>query len=366
MYHSHFTGSHYQAGFRWGKLLLNHGNRVLENIPFEITRERIEYGESCVPVYKKYYPEILEEIRGIAQGQKCSLKILQAFLFGMYAVPPQCSCSCFATAGTEGILLGRNSDFFPESRRLNMNVIYRFSGNAIDFTGNTTAFVEMEDGINARGLAAGLTSVFPAVRQPGFNAGILLRYLLEKCGTVTQAVEAVKKIPAGSSCNLILADTTGDIVSMEVNPVKKIFMPARDKGSRISYLCAVNRFRHPEMQEYNNPEIDDWFSGPRLKTMEGFFSNNPEIDDWFSGPRLKTMEGFFSSAGSGSGKNITTLQSAKELLSGKYGFLCQYEKASGKDTVWSVVYDLKNLKIYRAEGNPSRCRFREDERFFRQ
>lgn len=226
MYHSHFTGSHYQAGFRWGRLLLNHGNRVLENIPFEITRERIEYGESCVPVYEKYYPEILEEIRGIAQGQKCSLKILQAFLFGMYAVPPQCSCSCFATAGTEGILLGRNSDFFPESRRLNMNVIYRLSEDAIDFTGNTTAFVEMEDGINARGLAAGLTSVFPAVRHPGFNAGILLRYLLEKCGTVTQAVEAVKKIPVGSSCNLILADTTGDIVSMEVNPVKKIFIPA--------------------------------------------------------------------------------------------------------------------------------------------
>ena len=58
MYHSHFTGSHYQAGFRWGRLLLNHGNRVLESIPFEITRERIEYGESCVPVYEKYYPEI--------------------------------------------------------------------------------------------------------------------------------------------------------------------------------------------------------------------------------------------------------------------------------------------------------------------
>lgn len=223
-----------------------------------------------------------------------------------------------------------------------MNVIYRFSGNAIDFTGNTTAFVEMEDGINARGLAAGLTSVFPAVRQPGFNAGILLRYLLEKCRTVTQAVEEVKKIPAGSSCNLILADTTGDIVSMEVNPVKKIFMPAGDKGSRISYVCAVNRFRHPEMQEYNNPEIDDWFSELRLKTMEGFF---PSV---------------------GSGKNVTPLESAKELLSGKHGFLCQYEKRTGKDTVWSVIYDLKNLKIYRAEGNPRRCTFREDERFFRQ
>ena len=341
MYHSHFTGSHYEAGFRWGRLLLNHGNRVLENIPFEITRERIEYGGSCVPVYKKYYPEILEEIRGIAEGQKCSLKILQAFLFGMYAVPPQCSCSCFAAATAGGILLGRNSDFFPESRRLNMNVIYRLSGDAIDFTGNTIAFVEMEDGINACGLAAGLTSVFPSVRQPGFNAGILLRYLLEKCRNVPEAAEAVKKLPAGSSCNLILADPEGNIASMEVNPEKKIVTSHTDKKNpRTNYVCAVNRFLHPEMQEYNQPEIDDWHSLPRLHTMQSFFSS------------------------SDFGRSVTDVQSAKELLSGKHGFLCQYEKNSGKDTVWSVIYDLKNRRIFRAEGNPRRCRFREDTRFF--
>lgn len=34
-----------------------------------------------------------------------------------------------------------------------------------------------------------------------------------------------------------------------------------------------------------------------------------------------------------------------------------------KDTVWSVIYDLKNKKIYRVEGNPSRKKFIEDKRF---
>ena len=53
---------------------------------------------------------------------------------------------------------------------------------------------------------------------------------------------------------------------------------------------------------------------------------------------------------------------AKELLSGKKGFICQYDRDTGKDTVWSVIYDLKHHKIYRAEGNPARCVYQEDQR----
>ena len=52
-----------------------------------------------------------------------------------------------------------------------------------------------------------------------------------------------------------------------------------------------------------------------------------------------------------------------ELLSGKYGFMCQYDRAAGQDTVWSVVYDLAHGLIYRAEGNPARVPFEQDRRF---
>ena len=55
--------------------------------------------------------------------------------------------------------------------------------------------------------------------------------------------------------------------------------------------------------------------------------------------------------------------SAAKLLSGKNGFICQYDRKTGKDTVWSVIYDLTNNKIYRTEGNPSRRKFKEDTRF---
>ena len=46
MYHAHFRGTHYEAGFRWGSLLLKHQNIILENIPFEITQERIDYADN--------------------------------------------------------------------------------------------------------------------------------------------------------------------------------------------------------------------------------------------------------------------------------------------------------------------------------
>lgn len=61
-------------------------------------------------------------------------------------------------------------------------------------------------------------------------------------------------------------------------------------------------------------------------------------------------------------KNHFSAELAKDILSGKHGFMCQYERKKGSDTVWSVIYDIKNKKIFRVEGNPSRKKFVEDSR----
>lgn len=42
--------------------------------------------------------------------------------------------------------------------------------------------------------------------------------------------------------------------------------------------------------------------------------------------------------------------------------MCQYDRNLGVDTVWSVIYDVKNKRIFRVEGNPSRKKFVEDSR----
>jgi len=84
---------------------------------------------------------------------------------------------------------------------------------------------------------------------------------------------------------------------------------------------------------------------------------NLDIDNWQAERRYSTLVRALSKGGGRMDR-----KGAQELLAGKDGFLCQYDRATGKDTVWSVVYDLAEKAVYRAEGNPGRRRFLEDKR----
>jgi len=53
---------------------------------------------------------------------------------------------------------------------------------------------------------------------------------------------------------------------------------------------------------------------------------------------------------------------AKGILSGEYGFICQYDEQLNVDTIWPPVFDLSSRKIYKAEGNPSMITFKEVHR----
>lgn len=56
------------------------------------------------------------------------------------------------------------------------------------------------------------------------------------------------------------------------------------------------------------------------------------------------------------------IDTAQKLLKGEYGFMCQYDQEPDFETVWSSVFDLKNLTIYRAEGDPRKKKFIVDKR----
>jgi len=333
MYHAHFHGTHYQIGFRWGAALAKHGQLLLQHAPFPITQQRWDFAAACLPVYQTYFPEILEEIQGLADGQRCDATLLQALLFSMYAIPPSCGCSCFALAHNDQILLGRNSDFLTALEPYNLNVLYRFSGQSYAFTGNTTAFLEMEDGVNRHGLAVGLTAVAPVAIQPGFNAGMLVRFFLEKCRSTAEVLHWLQRLPISSAQTITVADTQGQIAVIECNAQQRAILRPSEAQP---FVCATNLFVTPALAQRQDPTLDSWQSEDRLHTLLQTLEQQTEQFD---------------------------LQAAQDLLAGKTGFLCQYQRATGRDTVWSVIYDLQHRTIYRAEGNPSRHRFREDRRF---
>ena len=76
----------------------------------------------------------------------------------------------------------------------------------------------MEDAVNARGLAIGLTSVYTPRPRPGLNAGMVLRLLAETCAAVPEALDRLRVLPLASCQTLTLADAAGDIAVAECSP----------------------------------------------------------------------------------------------------------------------------------------------------
>lgn len=240
MQHITFEGTHFEIGFHWGSLLAKRGIFILERIPFPLTEERAAFAEHCLPAYQAYFPQILEEIQGIALGQGCSALSLQAALFSMYALPPACHCSCFAVSNEEHILFGRNSDFLTGLEGDCSNMLYRFprESNSYSFMGDTTSFIQMEDGVNEAGLAVGLASIYPPSIQPGMNAGMLLRFFLEKCATVQEALEWPARLPIASAQTFTIADRTGKIPSWSALPEgRKCGSPRRNAPLSVAPTC---------------------------------------------------------------------------------------------------------------------------------
>lgn len=326
MFHSRWTGSHYAAGLKYGAMLRKHGMtpQILQ------TPERRAFAEACIPLYQAHYPQILEEIRGVAEGLHRDFMEIAEFLCSMYCYVFDSRCSTIAFSAQGKTVFARNSDFSTSIEGLCDSPLYRLQGCPA-FLGNTTAWTEIEDGVNEWGLAVGLTFVYPVKIAPGLNAGMLVRYLLERCKTTDQAICALERLPIASAQTITLADPSGKLAVVECN-CDRMAVLRPQPGTH--FVFATNHFVSPEMQPYQYSGVDDCHSHQRYQTCAAAFQQPCGAPVAF----------------------------AMDLLAGKSGFLCQYDRSQGMDTIWSVVYDLTDSKIFRAEGNPARKRFRADPR----
>jgi predicted choloylglycine hydrolase len=223
------------------------------------------------------------------------------------------------------IVFGRNNDLPPVFRKISSSALYAPS-NGFSFIANSSAFVSAEDGINATGLAVGMTYVWAKKLKPGMSSMFMVRYILEKCATAEEGVTAIQNIPIGGAYHLILADRN-EIVHVECSPQKI-------KINRGNFAVASNHFVSDEMKKYEEPK-SLYHSSERYKTGYDALSKGFE----------EVSVGY-----------------VKDILSGKLGFMCQYDKNLNFDTVWSSVFDITSNKVYRAEGNPSRTKYKEDIR----
>jgi len=138
-------------------------------------------------------------------------------------------------AGSAGRLL-RNYDFAPDECEA---VIVR-SLFLRPVIGMQEVGWGLLDGMNNAGLAVSLTFGGRPLAGPGFAVNIVLRYLLETCQTVTEAIERLRKIPIMVPWNVTLVD--GDqAVTVYLGPDIEL--------TEAPDACAANHQHLPVLEE---------------------------------------------------------------------------------------------------------------------
>jgi predicted choloylglycine hydrolase len=330
MYHPRFKGVHYDIGLKFGKRLKT------QNIDFDkiisLDDFQKDFGKKSQTVLSNVFPEVCDEIRGITDGLNYPYEKFVSWLLCMGCCYDPRGCTAFCFIHNNSIVYGRNNDLPPFLKKVSKSILYELQ-NGYSFIGNTSSMINLEEGLNEYGLAVAMTFLVPTVIVPGMNSVFLVRYLLEKCASTEGAINALQSLPIASPCNIILADKTGDMAVAECTP-EKIFLRKPAPGK--NFIVAANHFPSDEMRNHNASNWNIFSSDTRYKTA------------WKA---LKEIGG------------IDGVEYAKDILGGKYGFICQYDKGLNFDTIWSSVFDISNHKIYRAEGNPSRTRFKQDIRY---
>lgn len=86
------------------------------------------------------------------------------------------------------------------------------------------------DGVNDEGLAVSLTFGGRPQVGDGFGIPLVIRYVLEVCGTVGEAVDVLRRVPVHMSYNVTALDRAGGWATVYVAPDR----PARVTGRAVA------------------------------------------------------------------------------------------------------------------------------------
>ena len=341
MYHLRLKGAHYEMGMKRGKIF----NRGRITFPLQLDDFQLEHGKQSEEILRKFFPEVCEEIRGVSDIVGADYMHFVSWMLCMgccmynlennFPVEIR-GCTAFAYSKNDRLIYGRNNDLPPYLRDGCKSEIYApENGNRFQIT--TSSFINGEEGINEHGLAAAMTFVMTDLKKikAGFNSCFIVRYLLEKADNTEQAVSFLMNLPIASNCNILLADISGNMVVVECTPAIKKIREA-EIFHRDKIVCTVNSFISDEMKPYDDANGNDYDSHKRYKVVMDSFSSGLIRDDY--------------------------IETTRQLLKGNYGFMCQYDNEPDFETVWSSIFDLENLTIYRAEGDPRKKKFVIDNR----
>ncbi len=204
-----------------------------------------------------YMPEMLplfEHICNLVNADETTSRFFTGYQPPAYF--NACSQAIF-TAGGEPLLI-RNYDYHVD---LMEGVMLLSNWNGKRVMGITDCLLGLLDGINEDGLAISLTFGGRKKVGQGFGIPIILRYVLEFCRDVQDALEALTKVPTHMSYNIAVLDKKGNHHTLMLSP---------DQSPIISNNTFTTNHQHtmdwPEYAHFNRTYERSFFLEQLLNT----------------------------------------------------------------------------------------------------
>lgn len=169
---------------------------------------------ACRTALGKYMPELLpvyDQLVAIAGGGDRAARFLSTWCPPTYLG----GCSLAALSDGTGVRLLRNYDLSPD---LNEGLLLRSEWTGKPVMGMVEFLWGLSDGINDAGLSVALAYGGRSETEKGFGVTTILRYILEVCDTVDEALNILDRVPSHMAYNLVLADASGATASVELAP----------------------------------------------------------------------------------------------------------------------------------------------------
>ncbi len=221
--------------------------------------------DECRRALSRHLPELIptwERLCRVSGDDPVAARMLSMWGLPAFAV----GCSQVVVPGEQPILI-RNYDY---DQALFEAVVAstNYSGHR-RVLGTSDMLWGLLDGMNEDGLAVSLTFGGRPGGGEGFGIPVVLRYLLETCATVEQAVTALRRIPVAQSYNVVLVDTTGNHATVFVAPgqpavVSRLDATTNHRLDQVEHPANAARFNSVgRLTRLNQLRADD-ASGGRL------------------------------------------------------------------------------------------------------
>ncbi len=216
-------GTHYEIGRKQAEYLKEKKPLIIDWLTAKPEDGRIFTEQEAIlrcKEFDQYCAGFGDEIRGLADGLGIKLNELTNVLNGYRQGKP---CACSVVGVSQNMTKDRHG-YIGQSYEFSYEDEYTFAiirpKGSYAHMGFTFYQLARFDGINEKGLCAGITSldfIQPSISEKdGLSFSFLVRFILDTCATTREAIEKLHQMPIYTNANIMIGDRSGDIVDVEI------------------------------------------------------------------------------------------------------------------------------------------------------